>query len=733
MKRLVTVCTLFLIFILSGCGKKEVKHESYVYIPHSEVIADDAMVFYSTFRNNKLYYIEGRLEVGQIVYSLCITDYLTEQAHEQELTVYKNESIVDICVNTKSEVVLLTIVSSDDFKEYHYALNWLDESGNVYKTVVLSDETGEIEYINKMETDASDNVVLIANDRRVLVYDTEGTCLKNLEHDYEITGIGNNAKGSVVITYVTIEGNQVAALNQKTGEPEKATVVTNHPVGNNAVLSDGDGNMYIRTDKGLYQYWNGMKDKEEIINWVLNGITSNTIESLSLTSEGDIVVITKTYADTGYEIRCSVFDRKKPEEVTEVNETGESQDTPNGEKEVITIVTYSQEIEKLAVKFNLLSSRYAVEIRSCNVEETDMKDWIARMNADIVAGGIVDMVDTAIINYAGYADKGILADISGYMEQDESFIEEDYWMNVINAYEYKDGVYAMPLAFETYALFSDGATFDENGELSLSSLKEYLNTHDNAELFYNMCTPGELLRNLVACGYEDYVDTETGKASFDSKEFKELLEISQKYSSTVRKLSSKEKLKNRQILFGRFRVFHAPSYQFLKTIFGEDMVFTGFPTKEGHEAVIEAVALSICANSGNKDGAWEFIRFCMEEKQQSVFTTSYSPINRKSYEGMMTRYSTPAYKEDVNGQKVEVPLMSGGFNGEIVDIYALTEEEVGEITAWYESLDTAKTYNSDVMDIIQEEASAYFDGNMDVETVASNIQNRVQMLLYEGM
>ena len=64
---------------------------------------------------------------------------------------------------------------------------------------------------------------------------------------------------------------------------------------------------------------------------------------------------------------------------------------------------------------------------------------------------------------------------------------------------------------------------------------------------------------------------------------------------------------------------------------------------------------------------------------------------------------------------------------------ALTEKEVGEITAWYESLDTAKTYNSDVMDIIQEEASAYFDGNMDVETVASNIQNRVQMLLYEGM
>ena len=98
MKRLLTSCTLFLIFILSGCGKKEVKHESYVYIPHSEVIADDAMVFYSTFRNDKLYYIEGRLEVGQIVYSLCITDYLTEQTMEQELTVYKHESIVDICV-----------------------------------------------------------------------------------------------------------------------------------------------------------------------------------------------------------------------------------------------------------------------------------------------------------------------------------------------------------------------------------------------------------------------------------------------------------------------------------------------------------------------------------------------------------------------------------------------------------------------------------------------------------
>ncbi|MBQ8327942.1 MAG: extracellular solute-binding protein [Lachnospiraceae bacterium] len=724
-----TFLIVFMLFLLQACGKKE----EYTYISKSEELLSKVNFFCSDYHDDKLYYVESRILFGQAEYTLHIHDFVTNEMQEKALPVYQNESIVDFSVNEQNELALLTIMSNAEEMDYYYTIKWMDKDGYFIRSASLQDRKQDIKYVNVIHTDKDNNVFLIADDKTVMIFSTEGVLLHEIQCEAGISGYGEDEQGNLLISYVTLEGNIIAGVDVTTGELTEVQTVDIHPSGRDAIVCLSKGKMYIKSEKGLYLYHTKSDTKEEIGGWVVNSIEHNYIDAVFPVADNKVAVVVKTLTEWNYTIKLYTFEKvKKADAVNDDNSIVEGE-----EKTVITYATsyaYSP-IEQFAIKFNQTDSKYRVEVKVYSQEEFGEGNNIARMNADIVAGGVVDMIDTSIINYAGYANKGIVSDLYSIMEEDKSFDKDDYLSNIMGAYEYQGGLYAIPIAFSVNALFSDGAMLDENGELTIDGVVEFLSEHPETQFFHNRGMKIGVLTSLVACGYEDYVDVDSGEARFNSPEFIELLELSKEYGMSKDGLTKREDMTGRKILFGNFQMFEASTYQFVKTIYGDDMVFTGFPTRHGAEGLVETMAISACANSKNLEGVWEFIRFCLADEQQIQMKqiSTLSPIKWSAYEEMLISYSTPKYAQDEDGNLVEVPIMSGNFNGESMDIYALSKEEVAEISKWLQSLDTARTYNLDVMKIIQEEASAYFDGNMDVETVASNIQNRVQMLLYEGM
>ncbi len=63
-----------------------------------------------------------------------------------------------------------------------------------------------------------------------------------------------------------------------------------------------------------------------------------------------------------------------------------------------------------------------------------------------------------------------------------------------------------------------------------------------------------------------------------------------------------------------------------------------------------------------------------------------------------------------------------------IDVYALSDEDVSEILDFIDSVDHTVSFNQSVMEIIQDEAAAYFAGQKSLNDTAAVIQSRVNNL-----
>jgi hypothetical protein len=72
------------------------------------------------------------------------------------------------------------------------------------------------------------------------------------------------------------------------------------------------------------------------------------------------------------------------------------------------------------------------------------------------------------------------------------------------------------------------------------------------------------------------------------------------------------------------------------------------------------------------------------------------------------------------------------MNGEEITLDPLSDEQMDRVVAFIESVDSPYYYDSDVLDIVNEELGAYYSGQKSAKDTASVIQNRVQLYVEEN-
>lgn len=65
--------------------------------------------------------------------------------------------------------------------------------------------------------------------------------------------------------------------------------------------------------------------------------------------------------------------------------------------------------------------------------------------------------------------------------------------------------------------------------------------------------------------------------------------------------------------------------------------------------------------------------------------------------------------------------------------YASTDQEIEELRSLIDQIDGKYEYHEEIMDIIEDEAKAYFSGSKNVEEVCKLIQSRVSIYIMEQM
>ena len=256
-----------------------------------------------------------------------------------------------------------------------------------------------------------------------------------------------------------------------------------------------------------------------------------------------------------------------------------------------------------------------------------------------------------------------------------------------------------------------------------------------------------LLMICLALDLDDYMDWSTGECHFDSENFVKLLEFAnqgqkefdyENYEYSAEDSSVNRIKEGKQML--TVATFYSPDFMYgnYSQTFGAPVTCIGFPTMHGvGSMMVIADGYAMSSTCSNKEAAWQFIRTFMTEKYQN--DCYYLPTNKNVFEKQLKDAMVVEYQKDPNGNYLldengeRIPVSKGSVSDGIntYEVYATTEEEaqqLREVTAT-----TTKMINRDqsIIDIVSEQAAAYFSGQKTAEEVAKLIQSKANIYINE--
>lgn len=419
--------------------------------------------------------------------------------------------------------------------------------------------------------------------------------------------------------------------------------------------------------------------------------------------------------------------------------------TEDGKKivKIYTRVVDDVEIYNIIRNFNSGSDEYEVQLTEFTAKYGE--DGIEQFNAEMAAGNYSDIL---LYSWDGqfpiesYAQKGMLADIYGFMDADPEIDREDFLENSLKAFETDGKLYKAITSFRVYTLAGKPSVVGEEQGLPFERFTELVNKYPDKPF----STKNGALETFITYGYSNFIDSESGKCRFDSDEFISMLEFCSQFPDEDERGEYGEHyfddrqaaVRNGTMPFDNIVIdnFDLKYSEYL--IFGERVTFIGYPGVKGNGSVIIPCSskYAILSVGANPEGAWQFIRYFYTEEFQNKFVTE--KVNGK-YTNMFPIRKDILKKLEEKAKQLEKDPDTGELtepfiyaqNGEKIHIGVNTDEDIRRV---YDIINGAVAVKSDseVIDIITEEAGAYLAGQKSAEQVAEIIQNRVQNYVNEN-
>lgn len=487
-----------------------------------------------------------------------------------------------------------------------------------------------------------------------------------------------------------------------------------------------DGLLIQSGDGVLYRYSLADGSVETILSWQDCDLHRNDIVAVIQASEGQLLVVTRTGEITeGFQ------------EMLLLTQTPADR-VPRKETVTLASLSPSDDTEKAAVKFNRSNSWYHVTIErygAGNFYSDANEGARARLDSALISKeNAPDLLDLSDLDVIKYAEAGALEDLYPYMEQGGEIRRENFLSNLLEGYTFDGKLACIPKTFIFRGAYITDERILETAEWTMESVLETAGQYPDARLFPE---DAEGLQEYYgAYLLEKFVDWESGECRFDSEEFSRLLERVKQESA----LAGQEPLLDVQFIVSY------DDYQkaLMEAAEGrEKAVLRGLPSADGTDTYTPRAwdILGISVNSRQKDGAWEFMQFYLQEGMQ--IGLSYRFPTLLSLLDEVQAYSvTPQYEiydgkvlTDSDGRPREKPRYTVTSNGIETKFYALGQEEAESLRSALEQIDFRPrgTLEQSVLSIVEEEADLFIKGQKTVEETTGVIQNRVRILLQENL
>lgn len=645
----------------------------------------------------------------------------------------------------------------------------LDAQGNELERIdisnlqeILAEMLEDEAYINTASFDNAGNFYAVT-ESNIYVLDPQMNLLFTVEGKdmwSELIPLGNGAVGMQKWDYD--EATETSTNKLLTIDLEKQDWGPEYILPSNVYSfypGGGDYLCYYRVNDSIYG-WKGASsgnedeaviEGERLFSWIEADINSSNVRCFFFLPDGRVAVVTQEWPKDGGDrpvisvILMTATPRDQlPEKTTLVYGT----------------MYLSYDARGKIIDFNKKSETHRIEVRDYSESVTNDNDGSAalqKLNTEIMAGTIPDILDTSNMPMRQYGAKGVLEDLWPFIDKDPDLGRDALMIRPLEANQQDGKLYEIFGDYSIRTAVGPAKIVGDRTSWTLAELQEALGKMpEGCSIFGQSDTKDGMLSSVLAMNMDQFVNWDTGECFFDSDQFKAMLSFCNSFPAEfnwenvdwetwedeeVRIMAGKQMLS--QYYIGGFDW----DIQRIAAIFNGGYSYIGFPKEDGGcgSTFSTGRGLAMSSSCKDKDGAWSFIRQTLlpqvEETDDRYYYYGSFPINKADFDKMVEQALTPQYETDENGD----PLLDDDGQPILVDygsmwisedmeipIRPVSQEDVDKIMDLYQAIDSVYRYDEKIYNSVQEVAGQYFAGDKPLDDAATLIQSKVKLYVNES-
>lgn len=581
-----------------------------------------------------------------------------------------------------------------------------------------------------IQLDGVQNLYLFFESGKIMVLSADLQWVRNItghEREYLIDA-ARLQDGNIIFVSAKYKGDQeILSLY----EVEKEAGTTKELL----VLPEGRyGSKLLFSGTGIYDYY--IKGENEILGGIREQSSLTPVIRLQ---DADIV-------SSEIQFVCALAEGKlfavKESETVDLIYIAKGRKKGEEEKEVLYLASLDSDsvMEKEVADFNKHNKNYRIELKNYGDYEEPVQSFLV----DLATGAEIDMVEFPPEEADKLIAKGIFADLYPFIDSDITLQREDFYGNMLKAFEYEGKLYQSVSFVHLYGWVTRKSHLSEFGRWDFESFQSYIE-HNPGDNIFTDTSVEEILKQMIMISSNELLDWDQKTCHFETGTFEDILKLAKQYGSNSSQISLEDKvpaLIDNRLLFVETPLAIEDLYMYSEAL-GEDMAVVASPFTEhlGANLYSTMPQLGMIAKSSRQDGAWQFVRRFFTRQYQDIsdddkFLQSRAigfPVRKDCMENLIQRFTaTEDYEKDGKWYTALKPndysISWDGYDIEVGPLGKSEEELLRELlsnASWRQGIDPT------IQDIIMEESKAYFDGEKDAEAVAKIIQNRVSIYMNE--
>ena len=586
-----------------------------------------------------------------------------------------------------------------------------------------------------------------AQQNRLCVLDkASGALLRAVELDGEIAALVRLGSGKLAAAAYQGSSPVFSLLDAEKAELSPVAAADDFL---SSVVGGADDTLCYAAGDSVFRLDLATGESEKLFDWAACDVAHRDGDSVCLLEDGSFVTTAASEKADGVHSELVVLSRVDAASVPEKKTLRLA---------VMNLYPFTSE---MISRFNRSQTEYRIEVTDYSqfndYSSSNPEDWnagLTRLQTELIAGNVPDIVDISLLTVSRLGEKGILEDLLPYIDADPELSREQLNMHVLEAFEEQGKLFQ---TVSNYYVMTTMGLRDVVGDrlgwtmADFSAAMQRLQAeHPDSTVFDVYTTRDDALTFLMYLEMENYVNWSTGECFFDSEGFRQLLRFVRSFptaydwngDTSAMELDSDVRLRMGEQLMKQCNLTCFEDLQANTVgLGGAPCSFVGYPTEHGVGSMFAQIgnAFAISASCPEKEAAWAFVRQFFLPAYQEQLSGNVFPTNLAVYEEMKREAQATSYQRnpdgsyalDAEGRRIEADRGSVAAAGQKVKLRASTAEEI----ALAEEIVAATTHvlstDNSLKDLIVESAAPYFVDQRSVEDVVRQIQSRAFLYVNE--